>query len=313
MLAIALRRLLASLPLIVAVTLLAFILNQLAPGDLAATIVGADGSREQYEALRKQLGLDQPLLLQYGAWLAQAAQGDLGVSFFSGERVADLLNERLAVSLCILAGLLLVCVSAGLLLGVASALRGGWVGRAIDTLSLAGLVFPSFWLALVLISFFAVWLQWLPATGYTRFSDSPWEWLLGLVLPVLSVSMYSITSVAKQTRDAMADVMGRDFIRALRASGVPERSVIWKHGLRNAALPVVTVLGLVLIAGIGGTVFVERIFVLPGLGSLAVSAAQSKDVVLLQGVTLYFTLITIVINLLVDLSYGWLNPKVRVP
>ena len=313
MLAIALRRLLASLPLIVAVTLLAFILNQLAPGDLAATIVGADGSREQYEALRKQLGLDQPLLLQYGAWLAQAAQGDLGVSFFSGERVSDLLNERLAVSLCILAGLLLVCVSAGLLLGVASALRGGWVGRAIDTLSLAGLVFPSFWLALVLISLFAVWLQWLPATGYTRFSDSPWEWLLGLVLPVLSVSMYSITSVAKQTRDAMADVMGRDFIRALRASGVPERSVVWKHGLRNAALPVVTVLGLVLIAGIGGTVFVERIFVLPGLGSLAVSAAQSKDVVLLQGVTLYFTLITIVINLLVDLSYGWLNPRVRVP
>ena len=311
MLAIILRRLLASIPLVLVVTLLAFLLNQLAPGDLAATIVGADASREQYETLRQQLGLDQPLLWQYGAWLVQALQGDLGTSFFTGERVADLLNERLAVSLCILAGLLLVCVSAGLVLGVASALRGGWVGRAIDTLSLVGLVFPSFWLALVLISVFAVWLQWLPATGYTRFSDDPWEWLLGLVLPVLSVSMYSITSVAKQTRDAMADVMGRDFIRALRASGVPERSVVWKHGLRNAALPVVTVLGLVLIAGIGGTVFVERIFVLPGLGSLAVSAAQSKDVVLLQGVTLYFTLITIVINLLVDLSYGWLNPKVR--
>ena len=311
MLAIILRRLLASIPLVMVVTLLAFLLNQLAPGDLAATIVGADASREQYETLRKQLGLDQPLLWQYGAWLVQALQGDLGTSFFTGERVADLLNERLAVSLCILAGLLLVCVSAGLVLGVASALRGGWVGRAIDTLSLVGLVFPSFWLALVLISVFAVWLQWLPATGYTRFSDDPWEWLLGLVLPVLSVSMYSITSVAKQTRDAMADVMGRDFIRALRASGVPERSVVWKHGLRSAALPVVTVLGLVLIAGIGGTVFVERIFVLPGLGSLAVSAAQSKDVVLLQGVTLYFTLITIVINLLVDLSYGWLNPKVR--
>ncbi|MDH4377749.1 MAG: ABC transporter permease [Ramlibacter sp.] len=311
MLAIILRRLLASIPLVLVVTLLAFLLNQLAPGDLAATIVGADASREQYEILRKQLGLDQPLLWQYGAWLVQALQGDLGTSFFTGERVADLVNERLAVSLCILAGLLLVCVSAGLVLGVASALRGGWVGRAIDTLSLVGLVFPSFWLALVLISVFAVWLQWLPATGYTRFSDDPWAWLLGLVLPVLSVSMYSITSVAKQTRDAMADVMGRDFIRALRASGVPERSVVWKHGLRNAALPVVTVLGLVLIAGIGGTVFVERIFVLPGLGSLAVSAAQSKDVVLLQGVTLYFTLITIVINLLVDLSYGWLNPKVR--
>ncbi|MEY4653736.1 MAG: Glutathione transport system permease protein GsiC [Pseudomonadota bacterium] len=312
MLRIVLHRLLASVPLVLVVTLLAFLLNALAPGDLAMTILGADGTREQYEALRTQLGLDKPLLLQYLSWLGRALQGDLGVSFFTQESVASLLNARLAVSLSIMVGVLLVCVSCGLLLGVASALRGGWVGRAIDALSLLGLIFPSFWLALVLISVFAVGLQWLPATGYTRFADSPVEWLLGLVLPVLSVSMYSITSIAKQTRDAMSDVMGRDFIRALRASGVPERVVIWKHGLRNAALPVVTVLGLVMIAAISGTVFVERVFVLPGLGSLAVNAAVNKDVVLLQGITLYFTLITIVINLLVDLSYGWLNPKVRV-
>jgi peptide/nickel transport system permease protein len=312
LLRIVLHRLLASVPLVLVVTLLAFLLNALAPGDLAMTILGADGTREQYEALRTQLGLDKPLLLQYLSWLGRALQGDLGVSFFTQESVASLLNARLAVSLSIMVGVLLVCVSCGLLLGVASALRGGWVGRAIDALSLLGLIFPSFWLALVLISVFAVGLQWLPATGYTRFADSPVEWLLGLVLPVLSVSMYSITSIAKQTRDAMSDVMGRDFIRALRASGVPERVVIWKHGLRNAALPVVTVLGLVMIAAISGTVFVERVFVLPGLGSLAVNAAVNKDVVLLQGITLYFTLITIVINLLVDLSYGWLNPKVRV-
>lgn len=309
---VVLHRLLLSVPLVVAVTLLTFVLNSLAPGDLASTILGADGTREQYEALRRELGLDKPLILQYLSWLGQALQGNLGVSFLTQESVTGLLNARLGVSVSIMAGVLVVCMSAGLLLGVASALRGGWVGRAIDAFSLVGLIFPSFWLALVLISVFAVTLKWLPATGYTMFSESPWEWAQSLVLPIFSVAMYSITSIAKQTRDAMNDVMGRDFIRALRASGLPERSVIWKHALRNASLPVVTVLGLVMIGAISGTVFVERVFVLPGLGSLAVSAANNKDILLLQGVTLYFTLMTVVINLLVDLSYGWLNPKVRV-
>ena len=182
----------------------------------------------------------------------------------------------------------------------------------MDALSLVGLIFPSFWLALVLISIFAVWLQWLPATGYVMFSEDPAQWFSSLVLPIFSVALYSITSIAKQTRDSMSEVMGRDFIRALRACGISEIKIIWVHGLRNAALPVVTVLGLVMVAAISGTVFVERVFVLPGLGSLAVSAAANKDILLLQGVTLYFSLMTIAINLLVDLSYSWLNPKVRV-
>ncbi len=312
MLQVILRRLLMSVPLVFVVTFLTFFLNSLAPGDLASTILGVDGSREQYDALRAELGLDRPLVMQYLSWLWQALQGNLGVSFFTQESVVGLLSARMGVSVSIMMGVLLVCLSCGLLLGVASALKGGWVGRAIDAFSLLGLIFPSFWLALVLISVFAVTLRWLPATGYTLFSESPKDWALSLVLPIISVSMYSITSIAKQTRDAMNDVMGRDFIRALRACGLPERSVIWKHALRNAALPVVTVLGLVMVAAISGTVFVERVFVLPGLGSLAVSAALNKDILLLQGVTLYFTLMTVVINLMVDLSYGWLNPKVRV-
>lgn len=309
---VVIHRLLMSVPLVLLVTLLTFVLNSLAPGDLAMTIMGADGTREQYEALRAELGLDRPVAMQYLAWLAQALQGNLGLSYFTKESVTELLNARLGVSVFIMVGVLVVCLSAGLMLGVASALKGGWGGRAIDALSLVGLIFPSFWLALVLISVFAVTLRWLPATGYTMFNDGPLDWFLSLVLPVVSVSMYSITSIAKQTRDAMNDVMGRDFIRALRACGLPERTVIWKHALRNAALPVVTVLGLVLIGAISGTVFVERVFVLPGLGSLAVSAALSKDILLLQGVTLYFTLMTIAINLMVDLSYTLLNPKVRV-
>jgi peptide/nickel transport system permease protein len=236
----------------------------------------------------------------------------LGESFFTKESVVSLLNGRLPVTLWVMSGVLLVVVCIGIALGVASALKGGWVGRTIDTLSLAGLIFPSFWVALVFISVFAVTLRWLPATGYTPFLENSKLWLLCLVMPVLSVSLQPITTVAKQTRDAMSDVMARDFIRSLRASGLPERQVIFKHALRNAALPVVTVLGLVMVGAISGTVFVERVFVLPGLGSLAVNAALQNDVALLQGVTLYFTLMTIAINLLVDLSYGWLNPKVRV-
>ena len=312
MLHLVLRRLAMSVPLLFVVTFLTFFLNSLAPGDLARTMMQGEGTEEIYQALRKELGLDRPMLVRYGQWLAQAVQGDLGVSHLSKERVTDLLNSRVGTTLSLMAGVLVVCVAAGLALGVLSALRGGWVGRAIDTLSLTGLIFPSFWVALVYIAVFAVWLRWLPATGYTPLWQDPKLWLLGLVLPVLSVAMQPITTVAKQTRDAMKDVMGRDFVRALRASGIPERAVVWKHALRNAALPVVTVLGLVMVGAISGTVFVERVFVLPGLGSLAVSAALSNDIAVLQGATLYFTLLTIGINLLVDLSYGWLNPKVRV-
>ncbi len=311
MFAMILRRLAMSVPLLFLVTFLTFFLNSLAPGDMARTLMQGEGTEEQYQAVRKELGLDQPLPVRYGQWVAGALRGDLGVSFFTKERVSDMLNSRIGVTLSLMLGVLMVCIGAGLLLGVASALRGGWVGRTIDTLSLSGLIFPSFWVALVLIAVFAVWLKWLPATGFTAFSDSPRMWLLGLILPVLSVAMQPITTVAKQTRDAMKEVLGRDFIRSLRASGIKESAIIWKHALRNAALPVVTVLGLVMIGAISGTVFVERAFVLPGLGSLAVAAAQNNDIALLQGATLYFALLTVLINLLVDLSYGWLNPKVR--
>ena len=312
MLRLVLNRLALSVPLLLLVTLLTFLLNSLAPGDLARTMMQGEGTEAQYQELRRDLGLDQPLLVQYGKWLGQAVTGDLGKSNFTKEPVLALLNDRIGVTVSIMAGVLVVCLAAGLALGVLSALRGGWVGRAIDTLSLAGLTLPSFWVALVLIAVFAVWLQWLPATGYVPLRDDPKAWFLGLILPVVSVSLISITTIAKQTRDAMNEVMGRDFIRSLRASGLPERSIIWKHALRNASLPVVTVLGLVMVNAISGAVFVERAFVLPGLGSLAVSAAQNNDIALMQGATLYFTLVTVAINLLVDLSYGWLNPKVRV-
>jgi peptide/nickel transport system permease protein len=196
-------------------------------------------------------------------------------------------------------------------LGVLSAIKGGWLGRVLDTASLLGLIFPSFFIALIYIVIFAVWLRWFPATGYTPINQGVAQWAMGLVLPIMAVATYFTSVIAKQTREAMMDVMRRDFIRALRASGISEWSVVLKHGLRNAALPVVTSLGFIMVTAMASAVFVERAFVLPGLGSLAVGAADQGDVRLMLGCTLYFALIAVVINVCVDLSYGWLNPKVR--
>lgn len=304
-------RLLQSIPLLFAVTFLTFFLNSFAPTDLARTLLGADGSPEQYLEMRTKLGLDQPLLVQYGQWVWKVLQGDLGVSFFTNESVSDLLNGRIGVTLSIMLGVLVVIVLVGVSLGVLSAIKGGWLGRVLDAVSLMGLIFPSFFVALVYIVVFAVWLKWFPATGYTPLNQGFTPWAMGLVLPIFAVSTYFTSVIAKQTREAMSDVMQRDFIRALRASGLPEWRVVLQHGLRNASLPVVTSLGLIMVNAMASAVFVERAFVLPGLGSLAVGAADQADVQLMLGCTLYFALLSVAINLIVDLSYGWLNPKVR--
>lgn len=312
MLKLVLRRLGWSIPLLAMVTCLTFLLNAAAPGDAAHAVMGGLGTEEQYQAKRHELGLDQPLAVQYWHWVSRAVRGDLGASLFNGESVVAQLNGRIGVTVSLLAGLFVVCVVGGVSLGVGSALKGGLLGGAIDVLSMGGLIFPSYWVALVLMVVFAVNLQLFPATGYTRFVDSPTLWTWSLVLPVFALSLHGVTALAKQTRDAMSDVMGRDFIRGLRASGVPEWIVIFKHALRNAAIPTVTVLGVIISGALMGAVFVEKTFVLPGLGSLAADAAQEKDMPVLQGVAVYFTLITILVNLLVDVSYGLLNPKVRV-
>jgi peptide/nickel transport system permease protein len=249
--------------------------------------------------------------VQYGAWAGNALQGDLGVSHFTSERVVDLLHGRIGVTVSIMVGVLLVMILVGVGLGMLSAIRQGWLGKMLDALSLMGLVFPSFFVALVYIVVFAVWLRWLPATGYSPMNQGLAAWAQSLVLPVLAVATYFTSVIAKQTREAMHDVLRRDFIRALRASGLPEWKVVLQHALRNASLPVVTSLGTLMIVAMSSAVFVERAFVLPGLGSLAVGAADQADVHLMLGCTLYFALMAAAINLLVDLSYSWLNPKVR--
>jgi peptide/nickel transport system permease protein len=310
----AVRWLASSLALLFAVTVLTFLLSALAPGDAAKAMLSGQTtsySPEQYQQLRHELGIDQPLPVQYWHWLDRLLHGSLGTDLFSGQPITEALGGRLGASLSIIVGTVLVSGLVGVAAGTFSAVRGGLPGRLVDGLSLLGLAAPNFWLSLLLVELFAVQYGLLPPTGYVPFGEDPVQWLRTLVLPVLALSVGGAAFIARQTRDAMADVLARHFIVALRAYGLPLRSIIFRHALRNAAIPVVTVLGLMFVSLLGGTVLIEGIFAVPGLGQQAVTASSTHNLPMIEGVAFYFTVIVIVVNLLVDLSYRWLNPKVR--
>ncbi len=312
MLRLVLRRLAVSIPLIGVVTLLTFLLQSIAPGDTARSILGLNYTPERHEELRRQLGLDRPLLVQYWDWLSGALRGDLGVSAVSGLDVGAEINNRLAVTLSLIVMTTAVSAVIGIGLGVVSAVRQGRLGRVVDVLSMVGLGLPNFWFGLILVSLFAVALPLLPATGFVPLADDPGRWARSLVLPVATLTVGAVAAVAKQTRDAMREALAKDYIDTLRANGASGRSIVLRHALRNAAIPVVTVIGLVFVSLVSGTVLVEAVFAMPGLGGLAIQATTQHDLPMLQGVALTFTLVVVVVNLLVDLAYGWLNPKVRV-
>jgi len=305
------RRILTSIPLIVVVTGATFVLESLVPGNTARAIVGASGSPAAYQRLRGELGLNNPLWYQYWHYLDQLFHGSLGTSVFTGEPVSTLLNQRLGVTLSLVLLATVFCAVVGVLLGVVSAVRGGVTGRGVEVLSLLGLALPGFWVAIILVAVFAVTLRIFPATGYVPPSASVSRWLWALTLPVIALGLAGVAGVAKQTRDSMKDALGREYIRTLRASGLGQRSIIWKHALRNGAIPVVTVLGLVFVSALSATVFVEAVFVLPGLGSMAVTATSQHDIPVIEGIALYFTVLVVIVNLLLDIVYGLLNPKVR--
>jgi peptide/nickel transport system permease protein len=307
---VVIRRLLWSIPTVWAVSALTFVLASLAPGNGARAILGMNGSPEAYARVRAQLGLDRPVYIQYWHWLTNAVRGDLGRSIFSDQSVTSILNSRLAVTLSLILGTTVITVALGVCLGVFSAVRGGVSARLVDAGSLVGMSVPSYWLGLVLIAVFAVWLRLFPAIGYVPIEQSPGGWARSLVLPVAALAISGVASIATQTRGAMIDVFGRDFVRALCANGLPTRSIIFQHSLKNAAIPVVTVIGLLMIGLLGGTVFIEGIFALPGLGAIAVTATRQHDLPVVEGIAVYYAVIVVVINLLTDLAYAWLNPKV---
>lgn len=312
MLKLVARRIALSIPLVLLVSLVVFSLESLVPGDPARTMLGQNATADSVATLRQQLGLGHSWGQRYWDWLSNLFQGRLGTSIFTGENVVSALNTRLGVTVSLVACCVIVSAVVGIGLGLFSAVRGGPFGRLVDVLSLAGLALPNFWVGVVLVTLFAVKARLLPATGYVALTQSPGDWAKSLVLPVIALSLFGITAVAKQARDCALDVLDADYIRVLRGNGVGETRILLKHVLRNAAIPVVAVLGLVAVGMLSGTVFVEGVFVLPGLGSLAQQATLDHDEPVILGIGVYFTVIVVVINLLVDLAYGALNPKVRV-
>ncbi|HWC84462.1 MAG TPA: ABC transporter permease [Pseudonocardiaceae bacterium] len=307
-----LRRLAMSVVVVFAVSLLTFLLEALVPGDAARTILGQNYTPQAYAQLRAQLGLDRPLLVQYWDWLVGALHGNLGVSPISGLDVGSQVVARLGVTLSLIVVTTLVAAVVGIVLGVLGAVRGGVLGKLVDVLSLVGFALPAFWFGLVLVTVFAVSIRLLPATGYTAFASSPSAWLHTIILPVIALAVQPIAVIAKQTRDGMSDTLRKDFVHSLRANGASEFSVLFRHGLRNAAIPVVTVVGLMFVGLLNATVLVETVFAMPGLGGLAVQSSMQHDLPVIQGLAVAFTVIVVLVNLLVDLAYGWLNPKVRV-
>ena len=306
------NRLLMSIVLIVISSIAIFFLMSLVPGDPARTILGANATPDAIARLREQLGLNQPLLSQYAGWLGGVIHGNFGESIFSGDPVLKLILARVPVTLSLMVLSTLVIAVLGTGLGLLSAVRGGVLGKFLDAISLVGLALPSYWVAILLVALFAVAIRIFPATGYVQFGDNPGGWLLSLILPVAALSLGGVTIVAKQMRDSAMDVLARDYIRVLRATGVRERSIVLKHVLRNASLPSLTVLGLTVVGALTGAVFVENVFVLPGLGTMVTQATTSHDLPVVLGVGVFFTLFVIIVNLVIDLLYGVLNPKVRV-
>lgn len=311
MVRLVLQRLAWSIPSLAVASALTFVLARFAPGDAARVSLGTNTDPDAYAQVRVELGLDESLFSRYISWVGDALQGDLGQSLFTKQEVVTLLNSRLSVTLTLIIGATLLAALLGVGIGLIGAIRGGVAGRVADAFAMVGMSVPTFWLGLLLILVFAVKLPILPATGFVPFAEDPAGWLRSLVLPVFALALGGIAVIAKQTRGAVVDAMGQEYIRALRANGLPARRVILRHCLKNAAVPVTTVVGLVMIGLLGGTVLVEQVFGLPGMGQLAVSATAQHDLPVMAGVVVYYTLFVIASNLLNDVAYGWLSPRVE--
>jgi peptide/nickel transport system permease protein len=313
MLQLILRRILIMIPVLFLVSVMVFSLILLVPGDPAVTLSGENATQEQIAATRERLGLDDPVLVQYGRWVSHAVRGDLGKSLYSGQDVTNLIMQRMPVTLSLAAGAIVLSLLIGIPAGLLSALhRGRWADRAFGLGAASALAMPNYFVAMLLILFFAIWHRWLPATGFVAFSQDPWEWVKHLLLPWITLGIASGAVITRQLRSSMIGVLGQDYVRTARAKGLRSRSVILKHSTKNAAIPVVTVLGTQVAFLLGGSVIIERVFAMAGVGELAITAVLQRDMPIIQGVVVMTTVIVLVANLLVDVAYGYLNPKVRV-
>jgi peptide/nickel transport system permease protein len=306
------QRLLASIPVLLLVSLITFALLSLVPGDPASAFLDASATAEALERVRRELGLDRPFLVRMGDWYLRVLQGDLGTSLLLNRSVTSAILERLPVTLSLTAMAFLVSVLLGMAAGVLAAVRHGKAAdQGLMTLALLGLSIPEFWLGLVLIWLVAVMVPIFPAGDYVAFATNPWQWARHLALPTFTLACVQMGFVARMTRSSMLEVLGQDFVRTARAKGLPEPYVVVRHGLANAMVPIVTVMGIMVGALLGGAVVTEQVFSIPGLGRLILGAVLSRDFPVVQGGLLFLALIYLVVNLVVDLLYAVVDPRVR--
>jgi len=306
------RRILATIPVVTVVAVLAFLLLRLTGGDPAAIIAGDSATTQQVAEIRVKLGLERPIVQQFAIWIGRVVQGDFGESFFFKKQVAELIRDRLEPTAALAVCTLLLAVAVAVPLGVvAAAMRGTWIDRAVMGFAVLGFSVPVFVIGYLLIYLFAIQLAWLPVQGYQRLAEGFWGFLQRLILPSVTLAVIFMALIARITRTSVLEVLGADHVRTARAKGLGEGAVLLRHVLRNAAVPIVTVIGLGVAVLIGGVVVTESVYGIPGLGRLTVDAVLARDYPTVQAVILLFSVVYVLINLLVDLTYTFLDPRIR--
>jgi peptide/nickel transport system permease protein len=308
-----LRRLLQTIPVLLLFSVVVFAVLRMVPGDPATAMLGLQATPEAVAQIRQEMGFDKPIIVQYGIWLGHVVRGDFGVSWSSKQPVLQLLKRRFEATLLLTLGATLVGLVISLPLGVLSGVRPH---SAFDTLatsfSLLGVALPGFWLGLMLVLLFSVRIGWLPPSGYVPLDESVGDSLKHLLLPAFTLGVGLAAPLARFVRSGMLDVMGADYIRTARAKGLPGQLVVRRHALRNGLLSVVTIFGLEFGSMLGGAVITESVFSWPGIGTLLLTAIKQRDYAMIQGAVLFISLVFIVVNLVVDLAYGVLDPRIRV-
>lgn len=312
MLRFVLGRFLSAIPILLVVSLVTFVIIWLVPGDVASEIAGPDATPAELEQIRADLGLDRPLLERALVWYGRLLHGDLGQSYLLNRSVVDAVLERLPVTLSLACIALVVTVVVGMLLGVLAAVRHGtWLDQGAMTAALLGLSLPDFWFGLVLIFLFGVALGWLPTGGFVPITEDFVGWVRSMTLPALTLAFTQMGVVARMTRSSMLEVLRQDYIRTARAKGLRARVVIGKHALLNALIPVITVVGVISGVLLGGTVVIESVYSLPGVGRLIIGAIQRRDYPIIQGGLLMTAGVFVFVNIVVDLLYGVIDPRIR--
>jgi peptide/nickel transport system permease protein len=312
MLSYILRRILSTLPVMGIVALFVFSLLYIAPGDPAAVIAGDQASPADVERIRQGLGLDRPFLVQFGTWLWRILHGDLGTSIFTNLPVSALIAQRIEPTLSLMVLTLVLTILVAVPLGVVAAWKAGsWVDRTIMGFAVFAFSLPVFVVGYVLAYVFALQFDWLPVQGYTPLAEGFWPWLQNLILPALALGCVYIALIARITRASMLEVLQQDYIRTARAKGLDQRSILFVHALKNAAVPIITVIGIGVALLIGGAVVTESVFAIPGLGRLTIDAILRRDYPVIQGIVLMFSFLYVLVNLMVDVTYTLVDPRIR--